>query len=72
VGDPIANWLVRNAQALGMQYLIWNRVRWSGSRSGRKDALYGGPNPHIDHIHAELNRDGARRQTAWFQGQRAA
>jgi len=72
VGDPIANWLVRNAQVLGMQYLIWNRVRWSGSRSGRKDALYGGPNPHIDHIHAELNRDGARRQTAWFQGQRAA
>ena len=68
VGNPIANWLVRNAQALGLQYLIWNRVQWSGGKtSGRKDASYGGPNPHIDHIHAELNRDGAARQTPWFQ-----
>jgi hypothetical protein len=67
VGDPIANWLVRNAQALGLQYLIWNRTKWSGSRSGRKDGVYGGPIPHIDHLHAELNLDGARRLTPWFR-----
>ena len=30
VGDPISNWLVLNAAATGIQYLIWNRVRWSG------------------------------------------
>jgi hypothetical protein len=66
VGDPIANWLVRNAAVIGVQYIIWNRTQWSGSRSGRKDRPYTGPNPHIDHIHAELNRDGATRSTPWF------
>lgn len=67
-GDRIANWLVSNAQAIGVQYVIWNRVRWSGSASGRKDASYGGPNPHIDHIHAEINLDAAARRTPWFVG----
>ncbi len=66
VGDPIANWLVQNAAAIGIQYVIWNHIRWSGSRSGRKDGDYGGPSPHIDHIHVELNRDGAARSTPWF------
>jgi peptidoglycan hydrolase-like protein with peptidoglycan-binding domain len=67
-GDRIANWLVNNAQAIGVQYVIWNRVRWSGSAGGRKDATYGGPNPHIDHIHAEINLDAAARRTPWFVG----
>lgn len=58
-GDPIANWLVRNAAAIGMQYIIWNRTRWRGAASAPKDRRYRGPNPHIDHIHAELNVAGA-------------
>ena len=66
VGDPIANWLVLNAAAIGIQYLIWNRVRWSGSR--KSFGRYGGPNPHTDHIHVELNEDGANRRTPWFSG----
>jgi hypothetical protein len=65
VGDPIANWLVQNAQAIGVQYIIWNWVQWTGSRTGRKDRDYK-PSPHIDHIHVELNRDGAARTTPWF------
>jgi hypothetical protein len=68
VGDPIANWLVQNAEALGVQYIIWNRMKWSGSKTGRKHGRYGGPSPHINHIHVELNRDGSARMTAWFQG----
>ena len=68
VGDPIANWLVQNAQAIGVQYIIWNRTKWSGSYSGRKDGAYGGPVPHIDHVHVELNRNGAARSTPWFLG----
>ena len=67
VGDPIANWLVRNAERLGVQYLIWNRTKWNGSRSGVKHGRYGGPSPHTDHIHVELNRDGARQLTPWFR-----
>lgn len=67
VGDPIANWLVKNGEALGVQYIIWNRTKWNGSRSGRKHGSYGGPSPHTDHIHVELNRDGANLKTAWFR-----
>ena len=67
IGDPIANWLVRNASVIGIQYIIWNRVSWGGNRGAPKDRSYTGPNPHIDHIHAELNKDGAERRTAWFQ-----
>jgi len=65
VGDPIANWLVRNAEAIGVQYIIWNWMRWGGNRTPRF-ALYTPENKHIDHIHVELNLDGARRNTAWF------
>ncbi|MGE5865435.1 MAG: peptidoglycan-binding protein [Rhizobacter sp.] len=69
VGDRIANWLLQNAAAIGVQYVIWNRVRWNGSvRSGSKDAPYTGPNPHIDHVHAEINLDAATRRTPWFRG----
>ena len=71
VGDPIANWLVLNASAIGIQYLIWNRVRWSGGRRRRKFAPYTGPNPHRDHIHVELNLDGAQQRTPWFVGRAA-
>ncbi|MBI5517672.1 MAG: D-alanyl-D-alanine carboxypeptidase family protein [Deltaproteobacteria bacterium] len=67
VGDPIANWLVTNASVIGVQYLIWNRVKWSGSRTGRKDAPYGGPNPHVDHIHLELTSAASRAETPWFR-----
>ena len=66
VGDPIANWLVQNASRIGVQYLIWNRVRWSGHRRRNKFARYTGPSPHINHIHVELNLAGAQRRTPWF------
>ena len=67
IGDPIANWLVQNATAIGVQYLIWNRVSWNGHIKAPKDRPYTGPNPHTDHIHVELNHDGAGRKTPWFQ-----
>jgi hypothetical protein len=67
VGDPIANWLIRNAQAIGVQYIIWNRVRWAGHQRPHS-AAYTGPHPHTDHIHVEINNDGAARRTPWFTG----
>jgi len=54
-GDPVANWLVVNAQRLGVQYIIWDRTQWNGSRTGDKVSPYGGPHPHHDHLHVELN-----------------
>lgn len=63
VGDVIANWLIINAENIGVQYIIWNRTYWSGLKSDR----YKGPNPHIDHIHVEINNDGASMSTPWFK-----
>lgn len=66
VGDPIANWLIEHAEEIGVQYIIWDRTKWNGSYSGRKDRSYGGPHPHHDHLHIELTRAGARGDTPWF------
>ena len=56
-GDAVANYLVTNAQSLGIQLVIWDRTRWM---TGRGEAPYGGPHPHDDHIHAELTEEAAR------------
>ncbi len=66
IGDPIANWLIINAQAIGIQYIIWNRTYWNGSGHGKKHGFYTAKNPHVDHIHIELNHDGAQRKTKWY------
>ncbi len=67
VGDPIANYLVQNAEKIGVQYIIWNRNSWNASRSApNKLRAYGGPNPHTDHVHVELTPAGAQRMTEWF------
>jgi hypothetical protein len=69
LGDAVANWLVSNAQSIGVQLVIWDRSSWNASRaSGAKLAPYGGPHPHHDHLHIELNTDGAARRTPWFNG----
>lgn len=67
-GDEVANWLIRNAAAIGVQYIIWDRASWQASLKGSKLRGYTGPHPHHDHIHVELNLDGAARRTPWFAG----
>lgn len=71
-GDEVANWLVRNAAAIGVQYIIWDRASWQGSLSGNKLQGYTGPHPHHDHLHVELTIDGALRRTPFFTGGAAA
>lgn len=68
-GDAVANWLVENAEAIGVQYIIWDRTSWNASRAaGSKVKGYGGPHPHHDHIHVELTVEGAARKTPFFKG----
>lgn len=67
-GDPIARWLINNATELGVQYIIWDRTSYNSSRSGRKYRAYTGPNPHVDHLHVELNLAGANKRTSWYGG----
>ena len=63
-GDKVANWLVKNAQSIGVQLIIWDRSVWRAN--GTNDAPYGGPVPHTDHIHVELTTEAAAQTTAWF------
>jgi hypothetical protein len=68
VGDAVANWVIANAASLGVQLVIWDRSIWNASRApGTKLRAYGGPHPHNDHLHIELNADGAARRTTWFR-----
>lgn len=60
VGDQVANHLVNNAQALGVQLVIWNRTIWSVKSSGATSRQYTGPNPHTDHVHAEVTSATAK------------
>lgn len=68
IGDPIANWLVKNSQNIGVQLIIWDQTIWNGSRQGTKHRAYGGAHPHHDHLHVEINLDSAQRRTQFFTG----
>ena len=62
VGDAVANFLVENAEYIGIQRVIWDYTFWNGERG------FGslGGNPHTDHIHVELSQAGAARLTLFF------
>lgn len=62
-GDEVANYLIKNAQRIGIQYIIWDRTQW---RAGRADTAYGGPHPHDDHLHVEITNAAAAEQTPFF------
>ena len=65
-GDPIANWLVLHAEEIGIQYVVWNHTSWSSALHEPSD--YTGNEPRVDHLHIELNAQGAAMQTPWFTG----
>jgi len=66
VGDQIRNWMINNSEAIGVQRVIWMRHTWVSNRDGWRP--YSGL-PHDDHLHVEINLDGANMLTPWFQGQ---
>ena len=64
LGDPVANWLVENAEFIGIQRVIWDRTFWNGERGF---GLLGANSlSHTNHIHIELTAAGANRQTPFF------
>ncbi|MFN3199615.1 MAG: hypothetical protein ACE366_14515 [Bradymonadia bacterium] len=65
-GDIIANWLMANAQRIGVQYMIWDRSRYRASGSNRH-RCYSGSYHHEDHIHIELSWAAARQETPFFR-----
>lgn len=54
LGDPIANYLVENAEKLGIEFIVWDRTSWGAHRSAPKHRAYTGPHPHHDHLHIEV------------------
>ncbi len=52
-GDEIRNWMINNAANLGVQRVIWNRNTWVANKDGWRP--YTGKNPHVDHLHVEIN-----------------
>ncbi len=67
-GDPIGNFLVANAEDIGIQFVIWDRTSWGGHRQkGTKERYYSGAHPHNDHLHIELTEAAGRGETTWLQ-----
>lgn len=61
-GDAVANWLIANAEYIGIQRVGWDGMWWNGERGFipmRGD-------PHTNHLHIELSVDGAARRTPFF------
>ena len=63
-GTELANWLSRNAQAFGIQGIIFRSGNWFSSYpAGRRFRPYSGSSPHADHVHVELSEEAANRST---------
>jgi hypothetical protein len=64
VGWRLANWMVANQAALGINYVIWQNQIWTSGRPASwvpyQSSIYGCPNPanitgcHMDHIHVSF------------------
>lgn len=56
-GQAIADYVVANAGALGVKYVIWNRQVWeaSGKPVAGWHAYTSTSNPHTDHVHVTFN-----------------
>jgi cysteine-rich repeat protein len=68
LGDRVGNWLIENAEVIGIQRVIWDRTIWDGNDPVPKDHCVDISNPHWDHLHIELTWDAANRLTPWFSG----
>ncbi|MCW3839963.1 hypothetical protein ONA70_07615 [Micromonospora yasonensis] len=50
-GNNVAAFLIRNADRLGIYYVIWNRQIWFPATGWKR---YSGPSNHTDHVHMSL------------------
>lgn len=61
IAREIWDWLIKNADHLGIQSVIWNRRVWGFGRWSERD--YNGKSPHTDHVHTGQNKAKARSLT---------
>ena len=62
LGDAVGNWLIANAEYIGIQRVGWDGMWWNGERG----FLPMRGDPHKNHLHIELSVDGAARRTRFF------
>lgn len=58
-GWEVATWMVANADALGVEYVIWQGRIWLSSLGGQGWRPYNGYGPtagHYDHVHVSVRR----------------
>jgi hypothetical protein len=65
-GTEIANFLLLNGDLLGVQFIIWKSTKCNLSQ--KRCGAYGGPNPHTDHIHVEINEAAGSGNAPFYQG----
>jgi len=71
-GDAVANWLIENAEYIGIQRVIWDGMFWNGERGfseisdTRTSSGAYRTDHHVNHIHTELSVDGAAKRTRFF------
>jgi hypothetical protein len=66
-GDPIAAWLIANAQSVGVQYVAWDMAQWAASaQPGKRYGPFASSVSHTNHLHLDLNVAAANRQTPFF------
>lgn len=58
VGDALANYVIQNATALNVKYLIWYRRSWNATRKTWEPYNQPGQPPHTDHVHVTWNAVG--------------
>jgi hypothetical protein len=54
-GSNLADWMVENSEALGVQFIVWDSTAWSAARppGSARFYPYTGENAHADHVHVE-------------------
>ena len=50
-GNNLMAFLVRNADRLGILYVIWNKMIWQPATGWKS---YHGPSDHTDHVHVSM------------------
>lgn len=79
VGNPIADYLIANAAQFGIQRVVWCRSVWEAAGVGPRGRVTFGQDrrnlegndaertDHANHIHVELNEEGANLLTPFFR-----
>ena len=63
LGDRLFDAIIRKAEKIGVDNVIWNREIWSVGKKVAGKRKYNGKNPHTDHVHVEFTRAGSQHVT---------